>query len=164
MSRAFVKENDDMSVGVVAPRAFLPEGEVNYVTPQGMEALRQEQRELVEELEALKQQHQANSRAQQHYLQAKLQLLEQRIGSAKVVNNQATDKVRFGSKVVLYKPEEDCTCEYQLVGVDEADAKLHKISYLSPIAKALMNKEVGDTIHVQTPNGIREMDIEEILA
>lgn len=43
MSRAFVKENDDMEVSVVTPRAFLPEGEINYVTPQGMDALRQEQ-------------------------------------------------------------------------------------------------------------------------
>lgn len=164
MSRAFVKENDDMEVSVVAPRAFLPEGEINYVTPQGMDALRQEQRDLISELDALKQQNLGNNRPQQQYLQAKLQLLEQRISSAKVINNQATDKVRFGSKVVLYKPEEDCTCRYQIVGVDEADAKQYKISYLSPIARALMNKEVGDSIQVKTPNGMREMEIEEILA
>ncbi len=156
MSRAFVKETDNAQTQVVAPRADLPQGAINYVTPNGLKLLNDERQSLEQARQ------QSQDPAEKRYLDDKLHLLKQRIESAVLVENHATDKVRFGVSVALYKEKEDCECVYQIVGVDEANAKQHKISYLSPIAQALMNKQVGDTVLLQTPKGLREMDIENI--
>jgi transcription elongation GreA/GreB family factor len=62
----------------------------------------------------------------------------------------------------VYKEAENCNCHYQIVGVDEANIALHKISFLSPIAKVLLNKKIGDKITLKTPKGNRIMCIEAI--
>ena len=164
MSRAFVKEGDQEDIPVVAPRAFLPEGIINYVTPTGWEQLKQERQLLQAEQDALKSLSVEDNRIKINYLAAKLQLLDERISISQVVElkDQSNDRVRFGATVKLYKEEEDCYCEYQIVGVDEADIHQHKVSFLSPIAKALLNRTVGDNIILKTPNGERHMEIETI--
>ena len=164
MSRGFVKEDDQEEIPLVTPRAYLPAGHANYVTPTGFKALKAEQRVLVDERKALRAQSIENNRVQINYLTSKLALLEERINSAKIVDlsNQEQDKIRFGARITIYKKEEDCISRYQIVGVDEANVSQNKISFLSPLAKALLNKKAGDEIILHTPDGKRFIRIEAI--
>ncbi len=101
----------------------------------------------------------ADNRVQINHITAKLNLLIERINSAKVVevNTSVQDEIHFGAKITLYKKDEDSTAEYQIVGVDEADIFENKISFLSPMAKDLLNKKIGDEIILKTPKGDRVM-------
>lgn len=164
MSRGFVKEGDQEETPLVNPRVYLPEGVANYVTANGYEELIQEQHLLLEERKTLTEQSAENNRIQINYLTAKLLLLDERINSAKIVDltQQNPNEVHFGANVTLYKEEEHCNCHYQIVGVDEANIALNKISFLSPIAKVLLNKKIGDKITLKTPKGDRMMRIEAI--
>lgn len=161
MSRGFVREGDQEEVPFVPPRAFLPNGVTNYVTANGLEELKKEQETLLEERSRLKEEAPERNRVQINYITAKLDLLIDRINSAKVIDlsDQPKDTVLFGTTVSLHKEEEDCNCQYQIVGADEANVSLNKISFLSPIAKVLLNKKVGEQITLKTPNGIRHMKI-----
>ena len=164
MSRGFVKEGDQEEVPIVIPRANLPDGVTNYVTPNGFEELKQEHKSLIEEQKILNEQASDTNRVQINYLTAKLHLLEDRMNSAKIVDlsKQAQNEVHFGALIKLYKEEENCHCQYQIVGIDEANISLDKISFLSPIAKVLLNKKIGDKIILKTPMGDRIMRIDAI--
>ena len=72
------------------------------------------------------------------------------------------DKVIFGSLVNIINVETDETFEYRIVGDDEADVNQGKISYKSPIARALIGKEVGDIAVVQAPSGEIEYEIDAV--
>ncbi len=164
MSRGFVKEGDQEETPLVTPRVHLPPGVINYVTPHGLEDLKQEHKALVDERAILSEQSLEKNRLQINYLSAKLQLLEGRINSAKIADlaRQPHDEVHFGAKVTLFKEAENCNCEYQIVGVDEANIALNKISFLSPIARVLVTKKVGNKVTLKTPKGSRLMLIEAI--
>jgi transcription elongation factor GreB len=164
MSRGFVKEGDQEEVPIVIPRANLPDGVTNYVTPNGFEELKQEHKSLIEEQKILNEQASDTNRVQINYLTAKLHLLEDRMNSAKIVDlsKQAQNEVHFGALIKLYKEEENCHCQYQIVGIDEANISMDKISFLSPIAKVLLNKKIGDKIILKTPMGDRIMRIDAI--
>ncbi len=164
MSRGFVKEGDQEEVPIVIPRANLPDGVTNYVTPNGFEELKQEHKSLIEEQKILNEQASDTNRVQINYLTAKLHLLEDRMNSAKIVDlsKQAQNEVHFGALIKLYKEEENCHCQYQIVGIDEANISMDKISFLSPIAKVLLNKKIGDKIILKTPLGDRIMRIDAI--
>ncbi len=163
MSRGFVKEEDQEETPVLVPRAHLPNGVPNYVTVNGLDELNKERDELLAEKKQLAEQ-ETDNRVQINHITAKLNLLIGRINSAKVVevNTSAQDEIHFGAKITLYKKDEDCTSEYQIVGVDEADIFENKISFLSPMAKALLNKKIGDEIILKTPKGDRVMQIKSI--
>ncbi len=164
MSRGFVKEEDQEEIPLVTPRAYLPAGVVNYVTPKGFKSLKDEQRTLVDERKALREQSIENNRVQINYLTSKLDLLEERINSAKIVDlsSQIKNEIRFGATVTIYKKEEGCKEQYQIVGADEANVSQNKISFLSPLAKALINKKAGDEIILHTPNGKKLLRIKDI--
>ena len=146
MSRGFVKEDDQEEVPLVPPRADLPEGVTNYVTQVGMDGLLVEKQQLLNDIENLEITDENERRITINYINAKLQLLNNRISSAKIIDlsAQPKDEIRFGATITLFKPKENCNCQYQIVGVDEADISKGKISFLSPIAKLLLNKKVGD--------------------
>jgi len=93
-----------------------------------------------------------------------LYLLEERINSARIVDlsNQPQNEIHFGATITLFKKKEDCECQYQIVGVDEANVSQNKVSFLSPIAKVLLNKKAGNEIALQTPQGKRIMKVEAI--
>lgn len=164
MSRGFVKEGDQEETPIVAPRAFLPKGAVNYVTAKGLNELKQERDLLLKKKNNLIEQSAEVNRVQINHNTAKLDLLEARINSARVVDlaNQPLSEIHFGATVSLFKPEEKCECQYQIVGVDEANILQNKVSFLSPIARNLLNKKVGDSITLSTPKGERIMRIEAI--
>ena len=73
-----------------------------------------------------------------------------------------TDKVSIGSTVSIKYVDDDDTDEYKIVGSQEADPFMSKISNESPIAKAILNKKVGDIVEVESPNGVYKIEITEI--
>ena len=102
------------------------------------------------------------ARDEQSFMEGRIQDLEAKLADAQVVDisklpNQG--KVVFGTTVRLCHIESEEEVVYQIVGEDEADLKLHKISYSSPIARALIGKEVDDAVVVKTPGGIVEYEI-----
>lgn len=162
MSKAFTKEDGIDEPELVPARAPLPEGIINYVTQRGLALLEAEQQQLQSELHALSQQSlsEADKRLQQASLQARLYDLDQRLQSAQWVDSQRQpqDKIHFGACVDLLT-EEDEQKHYQIVGVDEADAASGRISFLSPLARALLGLEVGDVVELTTPNGLQELEV-----
>jgi len=147
MSRGFVKEEDQEEIPMIPARADLPVGAVNYVTKNGFNKLLEERQKLQNEKESLPNDNEKERRITSNLINAKLQLLNERISSAKMVNleEQPKNEVRFGATVSLLIDSAKIDQEFQIVGVDEANIAENKISFLSPIARILISKKVGDT-------------------
>jgi transcription elongation factor GreB len=148
MSRGFVKENDQEEIPIVPQRAFLPEGVANFITPEGLNQLLAEKEMLEDEKNNLNDANEDEKRIGLNFINAKLQLLNNRIAEAKIINrdDQPHDEIRFGATVSLKKEASDNIQTFQIVGVDEADISLWKVSFISPLARALINKKTGDKI------------------
>ena len=148
MSRGFVKEDDQEEVPMVPPRAPLPPGVPNYVTQAGMDELLAERQTLMDERENLDISSDNERRIAVNHITAKLQLLNERITEARIINlkEQPQDEIRFGARVTLKIEGSKDIQTFQIVGVDEADIARGKISFLSPLAKALINKKTGEKI------------------
>ena len=153
MSRGFVKDGDQEEAPIVPPRAFLPEGETNYMTQVGMNELLAEKEKLIYEKENLTISDEDDKRVALNFINSKLYLLDNRIDAAIIVNldEQPQNEVRFGAHVTL-KIEKDKIKTFQIVGVDETDVSKGKISFISPLAKALTNKITGDKIILKRPD------------
>ena len=149
MSRGFVKEGDQEEIPYVPPRAYLPPGATNYVTPQGLEALLEERKALIKEREGLAGQNENDRRVSANYINAKMQLLDDRINTARVIRleDQPINDIRFGATVELLALPSGELQTLQLTGVDEAKSSKGKISFISPLARVLINKKVGDKVH-----------------
>ena len=105
------------------------------------------------------------AREQQGFIEGRIQEIEAKLSNAQIIDPatlNAGSKVVFGATVELFDVanEEDVT--YQIVGEDEADIKQGKISITSPIARALIGKEVDDVATVQAPGGEREYEIVDV--
>ena len=163
MSRGFVKDNDQEEVPLLTPRAYLPPGAVNYVTPEGLKALVEERDEISRERQQLIDRGREGDRVQINYLGAKINQIEERLSSARVVEKEesAGDTVKFGA-LVRMKKEDGCDCSYRIVGVDEADISAGKISYISPLARVLTGRREGETVEFKTPAGIKKLKIQKI--
>jgi len=161
MSRGFVKEDDQEEIPIVPPRAHLPEGVTNYVTPTGMEKLLAEREMLISKREKLDGTNENEKRIAINHSNAVLLLLNNRINSATVINlaEQPADEVRFGALVTLKVDKEKELKEYQIVGVDEADISQNKISFISPMARILVNKKVGETAVLKLVNGDKVFEV-----
>jgi transcription elongation factor GreB len=148
MSRGFVKEDDQEEIPIVPQRAFLPDGVPNFVTHAGMDQLLAERQMLVNEKDNLSSANENEKRIALNYINAKLHLLNNRIAEAKVVNpnDQPQNEIRFGALVTLKIKESGNIQTFQIVGVDEADISKGKISFISPLAKILINKKTGDMV------------------
>ena len=148
MSRGFVKEDDQEEVPIVPQRAYLPEGVTNFVTPFGMNQLLTEKQTLVNEKNNLNNASENEKRIALNYINAKLQLLNNRIVEAKIVNlnEQPQNEIRFGATITLRIEVSRNIQTFQIVGVDEADISKGKVSFISPIAKALISKKIGDKV------------------
>ena len=156
MSRGFVKEGDQEEVPMVLPRAFLPKNVPNYVTEEGLKLLQ-------EEMLALKQERASagSNYLHKNYIDAKINLLSERLNSAVIldVKNRKgnADVVSFGSYVKFNDKV------VRIVGVDEADASKGLISFVSPIAKALIGKKKGDRVEVWLPKGVEMIEIQDVM-
>lgn len=161
MSRGFVKEDDQEEVPMVPPRAYLPPGVPNYVTRAGMDELLAEQQALMDEKEHLDISNENERRIAVNHITAKLKLLNDRIAEARIIDpdEQPKDEVRFGATVTLKTVGTNEIQTFQIVGVDEARILNGKISFLSPLAKALSNKKVGDKVILKRPKGDQVLEI-----
>jgi transcription elongation factor GreB len=148
MSRGFVKEDDQEEIPIVPQRAYLPEGVTNFVTPFGMNQLLEEKQMLESEKDNLNNANENEKRIELNYINAKLQLLNNRIAEARIVNSddQPQDEIRFGATVTLRKETSDDIQTFQIVGVDEADISKGKVSFISPFSRLLINKKSGDRV------------------
>jgi len=101
------------------------------------------------------------AKQRQEYLKARVRQLGKRLADLSLINmsNIPKDKVGLGSTVKIYDSVKEEEMEYQLVTSEESDVAAGKISTTSPIGRALLNKKVGDSAVVVTPNGNREMEI-----
>lgn len=105
------------------------------------------------------------AREQQGFCEGRVQDIEGKLASAQVIDVKAmvpSDKVIFGVTVGIVNVETDETVTYKIVGDDEADVKLNKISVNSPIARGLIGKSVGDEVAIRTPGGEVEYEIETV--
>lgn len=148
MSRGFVREGDQEEVPLVPQRAYLPAGVANFVTREGMDQLLKEKEELICERENLGVTNENEKRIAQNYINAKLQLLNERIADARIVEvtGQPPDEITFGATVTLMNKASGNTQTFRIVGVDEAGIAKGKISFISPLAKVLLNKKAGDIV------------------
>jgi transcription elongation factor GreA len=106
------------------------------------------------------------AREQHSFNEGRILELEHRLSHAQVVDISKipkAGKVIFGSTVTVCLVETNAELTYQIVGEDEANIKENKISYSSPIARALIGKSVDDTVIVQTPGGPVEYEILEVV-
>ena len=145
MSRAFVRETD----GAEVPQD-LPERPVsshpNFVTARGLQQIESHVHELEAAREAPKRSEDKDALAR---VDRELRYWQQRKSSAKLVEPEAAPtKVRFGVRVTLHL-EDGTERKYTLVGEDEADPAHGTISWISPIAQALLGRELGDEVNLQ---------------
>jgi transcription elongation factor GreA len=102
------------------------------------------------------------AREEQSFAEGRILELEAKLAHAQIVDTTRLppgDKVVFGAKVTLLHIETDAEVTYKIVGEDEADIKSGKISYQSPIGRALIGKSIDDTVLVNTPGGNVEYEI-----
>lgn len=98
----------------------------------------------------------------QGFIEGRIQEIEGKLSAAQIIDPSTLDaggRVVFGATVELCDEDTGATVRYQIVGEDEADLKLGLINISSPIARALIGKEEGDTAEVQAPGGLRHYEI-----
>lgn len=103
------------------------------------------------------------AKERQGHIEAQIADIEDRLSRAMVIDPKTLsgDKVVFGATVHLVD-ENDKPVKYQIVGQTEADAKIGRISYSSPLGRALIGRQVGDEVEVTTPSGDKYYEIEKI--
>ncbi|OGQ93307.1 MAG: transcription elongation factor GreA [Deltaproteobacteria bacterium RIFOXYA12_FULL_61_11] len=101
------------------------------------------------------------AREKQSFVEGRIQELEGKLGAAEVIDPStlSTERVVFGMTVEVLDLDADTTKTYRLVGEDESDLPQGKISYKTPLAKALIGKEIDDEVTVNTPGGTRTLQI-----
>jgi transcription elongation factor GreB len=176
MSKAFLpeQENTDEDEGQEAPA--LPAGSKNYVTPAGHARLQHELTQLVKierpEVVNIVSWAAGNGDRSENgdYIYGKKRLreidrrirfLSKRLENAVVVDpsaREATERVYFGATVTVLDQQGD-EATYSIVGIDEADPGRGRISWIAPLARALLKAEVGDNVRFQSPGGLKELEI-----
>lgn len=105
------------------------------------------------------------AKERQGITEARVRQIEQTLADAQVIDVtriKPNGKVVFGATVALRDLESDARVQYKIVGADEADIKANKISVFSPLARALIGRPEGDAVVVNTPQGRREYEIDEV--
>jgi transcription elongation factor GreB len=176
MSKAFVKEDTDSPEAPPSAETVAPTGK-NYITPEGFERLQREKKQLleVERPEVVKIVAWAASLGDRSenadYIYGKRRLREidrrvrfliKRLESAQVVHSAGrdTDQVFFGATVRVKGASGEKSVT--IVGVDEVDPARGRVSWISPIAKALIKARAGDTVILRSPAGEEQLEILEV--
>ena len=164
MSRGFVKEEDQEEPVIIPPRAAIPDGVTNYVTPNGLQELHLELKGLENERSSISIKDDTEKRRAQGLIDGKMKLLAERIQSARVLKpeEQAQNEIRFGAHIKLKNLDSSQIQKFQIVGVDEANLKMQKIAFVAPIARAVTGKKVGETVNFKLGNEIRKLEVLEI--
>lgn len=179
MNKAFVRESDDDDDELQQP-PDIPSGTRNYITPAGHARLKEEFEHLVKRerphvVEIVAWAASNGDRSENgDYIYGKRRLREidrrirfltKRLDIAEVVDplrQGDNDQIFFGACVTV-ADEDGQESTYTIVGVDEADVARGRVSWISPLARALIKSREGDSIRFQSPLGIRELDIVEVL-
>ncbi len=181
MSKAFVKESDvELADDLDDDESALPAGSggKNYITPQGFKKLQdelynlkhKERPAMTETVAWAASNGDRSENADYHYGKKKLReidkrirFLGKRIDSAEIVDPTKvnSDQVLFGA-TVLIKDEDGTEKTYRIVGIDESNIDLGKISWISPLATALFKARVGDYVTFRIPKGVRDVEILKI--
>ena len=163
MSKAFTRESDDLPDQPDLPRqsSSLPPGAKNYLTPDGARRLREELDRLQEERpEVAASMDGGDTKRQLQVLDQRILQLQVSLQSAVVVSPPSSpeDCVRFGATVTV-RERNGSESRYRIVGVDETDLDRGWVSWLSPIAKALLNARLGQRVRFKFPSGDTEFEI-----
>lgn len=178
MNKAFVRESDDEEDGL-EPTLNLPAGTRNYITPAGHARLKDELEHLVKRerphvVEIVAWAASNGDRSENgDYIYGKRRLREidrrirfltKRLDVAEVVDplrQGDNDQIFFGACVTVADAD-GSQSTYSIVGVDEADASRGLISWISPLARALLKSREGDVVRFLSPAGMRELDVLEV--
>jgi transcription elongation factor GreB len=159
VSKAFTSEETADDPVIIRARPPLPAGVPNYVTARGLGLLREELAALERERTALEGALTARDRLPP--LQARIGELTARITGAVPIDPTSggpAEVVRFGATVAV-RDGAGRQRRYQIVGVDEANARQGRLAFVSPLARALLGRRVGDAVVVQTPGAEQELEI-----
>ncbi|HEX2616799.1 MAG TPA: GreA/GreB family elongation factor [Flavobacteriales bacterium] len=166
MSRGFVREDDQEEAPFIPPRAPLPPGVENHVTPRGLRLLHAEREALEAQRRAVTGSEDERRKAVAE-IAGRMELLNERIATARVrdVAEQGTDEVRFGCTVrftVRKGPQAGVQRTFTIVGVDEASVAEGRIAFTAPIARALLGAKVGEAVAFALGREVQELVIEAI--
>jgi transcription elongation factor GreB len=156
MSKAFTRESDESGDDEIPPtRPSLPPGTTNYITSQGLEHLTRR----LDNLSIKRRQLSDAPASDLRKLDATIRALQQTLSSVIVVQPPSNpEKVVFGTTVrIRHQNGEEET--YRIVGVEEADPENGSISWLSPLARSLLSRKVGDKVPFRTPAGLDEITV-----
>jgi transcription elongation factor GreB len=177
MSKAFTRETDGEDDDLTLPP--LPAGSKNYITPQGYAVLRAELFELIdnERPRIVEIVHWAASNGDRsengdyHYgkkrlreIDRRIRFLTKRLEIAEITdpsNHHGKDQVFFGA-TVTYLDEGDVERTVTILGIDEADSLKAEVTWVSPIARALLKAREGDVVKLVTPVGVQEVEVVEV--
>jgi transcription elongation factor GreB len=181
MSKAFTKENDETEDSAPDPAApALPVGAKNYMTPEGFAAMRSELRQLSRDerpkvVEVVSWAAGNGDRSENgdyiygkqrlRQIDGRIRYLTKRLEIAEVVDpaqQPNREQVFFGATVV-YVNAKDVENTITIVGVDETDSGARKVSWVSPIARALLKAREGDTVELRTPTGPEQIEVVSII-
>jgi transcription elongation factor GreA len=148
------------------------------MTPEGHAALKKELQELKAQMPAISKaigeameegdlKENAEYHAQkekQGMVKARIDIVEDALARAEVIDPSQLggDRVKFGARVTLENVDDGAEVVYRIVGSEEADIEAGTISVTSPVARALINREVGDEVRVKVPGGVRTYEIQAI--
>jgi transcription elongation factor GreB len=160
VSKAFTSEETVDDPIIVRARAPLPAGVPNYVTARGLNLLRSELEALEKERIDLEGATDEVKRMAIPALAARAAELAARVGGAALVDGrgQEADEVRFGATVAV-RDGAGQVRRYQIVGVDEANAREGRLAFVAPLARALLGRRAGETVTLQTPRGEEEVEL-----
>ena len=167
MSKAFTRdENEGPDIPDVAPTAsVLAPGTKNYITPGGAQKLREELQKLVEITRPalVEARDEPDAKRQLARLDQRIRQLEESLQGAEIVEpaDGSGDVVHFGASVTVRESSGEETT-YRIVGVDETDADNNWVSWMSPIARALLNRKLGERIRFKFPSGEDSLEIKEV--
>lgn len=162
MSRAFVKEPDGDAVEDNLPERQMS-GHPNYVTPRGLVLLRDEQRRLEHARAALADDESLAAKQTRKEIERDLRYFNARVASAQLVERGLVHtEVGIGSAVEVMD-EQGIVTRYGIAGEDEADVAQGLVSWVSPLACALLGGRCGEVVIWQRPDGVRELEIVSIV-
>jgi transcription elongation factor GreB len=168
VSKAFTKD-EAWEDPIIPSRAPVPAGVPNYVTPRGLGLLRAELAELEAERHRLEadRSDEVEYRRRLAILTGRTSELAARIASAALVDprGQPRDQVRFGASVTLRTVSGEragVERRLEIVGIDEADAAHGRVAFTAPIARAILGREVGETVALDTPRGRNLLEVVSI--
>jgi transcription elongation factor GreB len=160
MSKAFTREEDGSEQEEIpSVRSPLPPGAKNYITPAGAERLEQRLKELLAKKQALIVREDGSSETEQRKVESAIRNLQEVLKSV-VITGPPVDreKIAFGAAVTIrYESGEEEV--FRIVGVDEADPQKGSVSWMSPLARALVSRKTGDKVKFKSPSGEEELTV-----